>query len=490
MGSASGLLIPAAVLFFSYYFIGAIISYRRLSQFKGPPLASFSRFWLFWKECAGQLPRSQVAALEQYGSPARIGHDLVVTDDADLIMRMNAPASKWTRSGWYDAMRMDPRRDSVFSARDEKLHAELKSKEAGAYNGRDIASLEPDMEARIGDLIELLRKHEGTSVDFASVARYFTLDVLSTLAFGRPFGFMAADEDLWEYNKTSRDFMLILGLTANHSPIRWLLSLDWVQALAAPKLTDKTGLGPALAFARKAVAERFGPDAKVKKDMLGSFVEQGLPQLQCEAESFLQIIAGSDSTTTALRSCIFLLAGSPRVYCKLRHEVDAASSQAPTGSVIKYAAAQKLPYLKAVIQEALRLFPPLFGLKEKTAPPGGEEVGGIFFPEGTGVAICDDAVCRKKDIFGEDAHIFRPERFLEKDEALNAKRFRTVDVIFGTGRFQCLGKHIATMELHKSIFEIMRHFDFVMTDPMRGIDSVSHNIHMQSNMNLVMYSRT
>lgn len=152
MGSLSGILIPAAVLFFSYYFIGAIINYRRLSQFKGPPLASFSRFWLFWKECAGQLPKSQVAALEQYGtcsshpkrcdsstdarigSPARIGHDLLVTDDADLIMRMNAPGSKWTRSGWYDAMRMDPRKDSVFSTRNEKLHAELKSKEAGGVS--------------------------------------------------------------------------------------------------------------------------------------------------------------------------------------------------------------------------------------------------------------------------------------------------------------------------------------------------------------------
>lgn len=322
------------------------------------------------------------------------------------------------------------------------------------YNGRNITTLEPDIDARVRDVLELIRKHEGTAVDFALIARYFTLDVLSTVAFGRPFGFMAANEDLWEYNKVNRDFMLVFGLTANHAPIRWLLQRDFVQALAAPKVTDKLGVGPALAFARKAVAERFGPDAKVRNDMLGSFVEKGISQLQCEVESFLQIIAGADSTTTALRSCIYLLCGSPRVYMKLREEVDSAAKNMASSTVIKHSEVLKLPYLKAVIQEALRLFPPLFGLKEKTAPPGGEEVGGIFYPEGTSVAICDDAVCRNKDVFGTDSDTFRPERFLEADEALNALRFRTVDVIFGTGRFQCLGKHIANMELQKSVFEV------------------------------------
>jgi hypothetical protein len=44
---------------------------------------------------------------------------------------MNAPGSKWTRSEWYSGMRMDPRLDSVFSTRDEKVHTELKAKEAG-----------------------------------------------------------------------------------------------------------------------------------------------------------------------------------------------------------------------------------------------------------------------------------------------------------------------------------------------------------------------
>lgn len=314
-------------------------------------------------------------------------------------------------------------------------------------------TLEPDIDARVGDLIQLIRKRKGKSMDFALTARYFVLDSLSTVAFGRPFGFMAADCDLWDYNKTASDFLLILGLTANHSSIRALLSQDWVQALAAPKLTDKSGIGPALAFARKAVAERYGPDAKQRKDMLGSFVAKGLSQVQCEVEAFLQIMAGTDSTTTILRCIMFLLTSNPMAYAKLRAEVDGLTSNIAPGPA-RYTELLKLGYLKAAIWETIRLFPPLFGLKEKCAPPGGEEVNGIFYPGGVGVAICDDAVCRKKEIFGEDSDIFRPERFLEGDEVLQRKRLQTVEVVFGSGRFQCLGKHIAMMELHKAVFEV------------------------------------
>ena len=68
------------------------------------------------------------------GSPARLGPDLLVTNDIDLIRHINAPGSRWTRSGWYDAMKMDTRSDNVFSTRDEKHHADLKAREYGGVS--------------------------------------------------------------------------------------------------------------------------------------------------------------------------------------------------------------------------------------------------------------------------------------------------------------------------------------------------------------------
>ena len=68
------------------------------------------------------------------GPVCRIGPNLVVTSDADIVRHMNAPGSAWRRAGWYEGMRLDPRLDTVFSTRDEKLHADLKAKEAGAVS--------------------------------------------------------------------------------------------------------------------------------------------------------------------------------------------------------------------------------------------------------------------------------------------------------------------------------------------------------------------
>lgn len=324
------------------------------------------------------------------------------------------------------------------------------------YNGRDIDTLEPDIDARVDDMIDLLRtKYSNAVVDIAAITRFFTLDVLSTVAFGRPFGFMAANADLWEYDKTTTQAMLLLEWVVNHPSFRRFFQNPIVQALAAPKPTDAKGMGPVLGFAREAVAERFGPNAKVKKDMLGHFVSKGLSQLRCEVEANLQIVAGSDSTTTVLRSTLFLLAGTPVAYAKLRAEIDAAAlAGALSHPVATYAEAQKLPYLSACLWEGLRSYPPLFGLKAKLAPKGGDTFKGVYYPEGTEVGICDDALCRNEGIFGADAHLFRPDRWVDADAETRVRYRQTVDVVFGSGRFMCLGRHIAMMELHKAIVEV------------------------------------
>lgn len=62
------------------------------------------------------------------------------------------------------------------------------------YQGRDIDTLEPDIDARIGDFIQLIKNtYDRKPFDITKQAQYFTLDVLSTVAFGAPFGFLKAN---------------------------------------------------------------------------------------------------------------------------------------------------------------------------------------------------------------------------------------------------------------------------------------------------------
>lgn len=306
-------------------------------------------------------------------------------------------------------------------------------------------------------MLDLIRRvYLDKPMDFADVSRYFVLDVLSTVAFGRPYGFLAANSDLWQFSEQSEAFMGLLELSTNHWFVRAILNSSIMQALAAPKPTDKTGMGRALGFGITAVEERFKDPSTTKKDMLGSFMRKGLSQTQCEVEAFLQVVAGADSSTTALRSTLYLLAGSPPVYRRLQAEIDAAVSAGQVSSpVIKNAEALRLPYLRACIWEAMRLYPPLFCAKVKLAPAEGDSFDEDYFPAGTRLGICDDGVCRRADKFGDDVAYFRPERFLTEDgQSLSPERMRAVEVLFSSGRFSCLGKHIALMELHKSVFEV------------------------------------
>ena len=315
--------------------------------------------------------------------------------------------------------------------------------------------METDIDERVLELIDLVKKYGGNPMDFARIAQFFTLDVLSQLAFGEKFGYMEANTDLYDYNKTAAQFMPILEWVTNHPSIRWILTSAPMQALAAPKGTDSIGQGKIIGIAQKAVSERYGADAKVKSDMLGHFISKGLTQDQAEVESHLQIMAGSDSTSSGLRITFMLLLSNPMAYAKLLAEIDSAVEAGKVSyPVITYAETQQMPYLQAVIWEGLRLWPPLFGLQAKMSPPAGETVNGVFFPGGTEIAICDAAVGRKKAVFGPDADIFRPERWIEADAATKDKYMKTAEIIFGAGRFVCLGKTIAMMELGKAIVEV------------------------------------
>lgn len=52
---------------FTYIFVGGLINYRKLSQFKGPPVAAFSRIWLFKHSLSADVNRAQFEALARYG---------------------------------------------------------------------------------------------------------------------------------------------------------------------------------------------------------------------------------------------------------------------------------------------------------------------------------------------------------------------------------------------------------------------------------------
>lgn len=181
----------------------------------------------------------------------------------------------------------------------------------------------------------------------------------------------------------------------------------------------------------------------------------GLTQEQCENEALFMIVAGSETTASVIRCTVLHIMSAPMVYNRLKQEIKEALNDGRVAhQPIKIDEAKRLPYLQAVIYEGMRMRSPAPGLYPKSVPAGGDTLCGMFVPEGTAIGMNTSAMLASTTLFGEDANLFRPERFLEVDAAKRAEMQRNVELIFGTGRWMCAGKPVAHMELNKIFFEV------------------------------------
>lgn len=161
-------------------------------------------------------------------------------------------------------------------------------------------------------------------------------------------------------------------------------------------------------------------------------------------------LAGSDTTATAMRAIMSYLVMSPRIVAKLRDEI----ASHPISSPITDAEARKMPYLQAVIKEGLRIFPPVCGLMSKEVPPGGDTIDGVFIPEGTKIGYGMYGIFHNKKMWGDDPAVYRPERWFDKDEEKLREMDSTLELVFGYGKWKCLGSNVALMELNKLFVEV------------------------------------
>ena len=188
--------------------------------------------------------------------------------------------------------------------------------------------------------------------------------------------------------------------------------------------------------------------------MLGSFIRHGLNKEEASGEALLQVVAGSDTSATPIRAVMLNLLTNPSAYKRLRDEIDSAIATGKISSPIKNVEARELPYLQAVIKEGLRILPPAGGAFYKTVPPEGDVIDGKFIPGGTQIGSSPFGIHHSKATFGEDADIFRPERWLDAEGERLALMTNTVDMVFHSGKYQCLGKSVALMEFNKIFVEV------------------------------------
>lgn len=119
-----------------------------------------------------------------------------------------------------------------------------------------------------------------------------------------------------------------------------------------------------------------------------------------------------------------------------------------------------LEYFTACINEALRLYPAIHGPYPREVSEGGLTVGNYHLPQGTVVASDAYVLHRasfQANIWGEDLHAFRPERWIEGKA--NSATMHSALIAFGTGPRSCIGKRIAMTQLYAVLAVFVARFD-------------------------------
>lgn len=172
--------------------------------------------------------------------------------------------------------------------------------------------------------------------------------------------------------------------------------------------------------------------------------------------------AGSETTAISLAAVFYYLLKNPRCYHLLLQELESALLSNKVldrpSRLVTWAESQQLPYLDACIKEAFRLHPAVGLPLERIVPPQGADIYGEHIAGGTIVGCSAWVIHQRTDIFGKDAVIYRPERWLEADKEVR----REMDGCmfhFGMGARTCIGKNISLLEVYKLVPSFLRRFE-------------------------------
>ncbi|KAJ7146770.1 cytochrome P450 [Mycena epipterygia] len=457
---------------YSLYYSGlslCILTYRvspvhPLSKYPGPLACKVSKLWLTFISSRGELHRYVKRLHDIYGPIVRIGpNELSITDVSlvPFVLGTNGMPKGPLWEGRLIPGKRGVPQGNLIGARDFKHHAEARKAWNAGFMPVAVKGYEAMLIRRVAQLVEALHAQRGASVDLSRWLSFFSFDFMGDIAFGGGFELMRDGDTDGLWHKMERG--LYLPALTQHIP--WCMGFIPYFPMVG---RERKALGK---FAVEQATRRL-QEGSVHNDLFYYLIEgkrvnaEPYPFPLVVSNSLLAIIAGSDTSATAISNTFFFLLSHPESYKRLQMELDEAF---PPGTKEPSDAAKlsSLPYLNAVTKESLRLLPPVASSLQRapTIGSGSKMLGdGFIIPEGTAVIVPPYAMHRDPRYFSPDPERFMPERWLaaEDDPAfiLNQDAF----IPFSTGPANCVGKNLAMLEIRMVVAYLMQAFEIRFVD--------------------------
>jgi cytochrome P450 len=312
-----------------------------------------------------------------------------------------------------------------------------------------------------------------TQIDMFNIMNRFTLDTIAEIGFGKNIGSLEDPSSpfLQSFDKAQQAVFKRFCVPF-WKVLQWLgVGFEKDSHLHVARLNEYSR-AVARDLQRSILADSNGSTSSPEQNLasqnsfVGLFVAEAEKQGRKLSEDDLRdliltfLMAGRTTTASALSWTLFCLCKNPDVQEKARLEVlKVCGDKGP-----RYEDMSQLWYLQAVINEAMRLYPSIpLGCKvalNDDVLPSGETV-----PAGTVLWYNIYAMGRDSEIWGVDAEVFRPERWLEVDTPPDNYRYP----VFHAGPRECLGKKLALVEIKACFAMLLPQLSFKLAVPAEQI---------------------
>jgi len=411
---------------------------------------------------SGALPHRIKEFHEQYGSVVRVAPDeLSFTDPT--AWRDIYPQN-FVRPREYKDKPPGKNAENLISA-NELDHARFRKLLAPGFSEKSVYQQEAMvighvdlLNRKLYNAIENDPSKNAAVVDFLPWLNYTTFDIIGDLVWGSSFNCLEqVQAHPWIQVIAQLKVALIAGGFKHYPPIDTIImaitprsamaDLWMIWKTTEEKISQRLAMSksPGDMISHMIVANKSASDLHMSRD-------------EIEINSMLLVVAGSESVTTALVGAVHYLLREPT---KLQVLSDEIRTSYRNEDDITGISLNSLPYLNAVLQEALRLCPTIPDGMRRAIPKGGANVAGHFLPEGIVVSIPQWATYQSSDNFYKPRS-FLPERWLpqaaEPSSPYKQDRREAFNP-FSLGPHNCPGRTLAYLEMRLILSKVLWNFD-------------------------------
>lgn len=423
------------------YFTVYSLFIHPLSSVPGPKLFALTKWRPAWEDYRGRRTRTIHSLHEQCGPAVRIGPNDVHFDSLASLKKIYGAGSGFERTSFYrmfDAYG----RQNLFTFADTKRHGDRKKLLANAYSKSSIVhgTAAKHLDRLVRDYLNLLGTLDGRPNDAFETLHFFSIDAITNFLYGPNMGGTAATSGhqgnralLDDIHDPSRRRLTWFGI---HMPAltKWLYSkTGLLEVLMRPLLpmkrpTTYTGIRAHALQAMKTACASPKNDSSFSPETADTIIQKLLKHragenkygsnreiddLDVASECADHLLAGIDTTADTLMFLFWTLSLPEHqdLQTQLIEEIKSATKDLTDAESLSPAAADRLPYLNAVIKESLRLYAPLPASEPRCMPYADTVIDGYTIPAGTVVSCSAYSLHRNPEVFPQPLK-FIPQRWL------------------------------------------------------------------------------